>query len=293
VSERVCAVVVTYNRVTLLRECLAALYAQTLPVDHVLVVNNASTDKTNQVVSAEFAHAQLLNLPENVGGAGGFHEGMKWAFEHGYDWIWIMDDDGRPAPDCLQQLMRFRQLGCVLIPVERNSAGVDSSIGVWRGRVMDVSMAQANTLGHFLFAFVGPLLPRQVIARAGLPIKEFFIWFDDVEYALRLKRLGLQNRVIDRAVMHHNFGQNHEVRFLWRRKIRVYHPPWKVYYGARNALYTLTRLSRDQRSLRCYFLDQFRYLLGDLLYEKERWTFVRMRLRGMWDGALGRLGKLV
>jgi rhamnopyranosyl-N-acetylglucosaminyl-diphospho-decaprenol beta-1,3/1,4-galactofuranosyltransferase len=294
--EQVCAVVVTYNRHALLRECLHALLSQTRSVEQILVVNNASTDDTARMLDDEFSQVSVLHLPDNAGGAGGFHAGMQWAHAQGYAWIWAMDDDGRPAPDCLANLLQHRNTAQVLIPLEQDSAGLRSSAGVWHGRVTDVPIADRThplPPGHYLFALVGPLFHREVLDRAGLPIKEYFIWYDDVEYALRLQRLGILSQVVPDAIMHHTFGVKREVRFLWQRKIRAYHAPWKVYYGARNAFYTITRFQPDVRSLHCLLSDQARWFIGDLLYEPERWTYARMRLGGLWDGVWGRLGKRV
>src|SRR3712207_5668423 len=104
-SETVCAVVVTYNRVDLLRECLEAVTGQTRAPDAVLVVDNASTDGTREMVREEFPAVELLELPANEGSAGGFHEGMKAAVARGVDWLWVMDDDTIPAPDALELLL--------------------------------------------------------------------------------------------------------------------------------------------------------------------------------------------
>src|SRR4051812_18012026 len=98
-SERVCAVVVTFNRKKLLVECLRGLLAQTRPLDHLIVINNASTDGTADMLAAEFPELDVVHLPSNVGGAGGFHAGMKWARENGFDWTWVMDDDVAPFPE--------------------------------------------------------------------------------------------------------------------------------------------------------------------------------------------------
>lgn len=69
-SERVCAVIVTYNRKALLRECLKAVLSQTRPPDHVLVVDNASTDGTPEMLQEEFPQVEVLRLPETRAGPG-------------------------------------------------------------------------------------------------------------------------------------------------------------------------------------------------------------------------------
>ncbi len=298
-SERVCAIVATYNRAGLLRACLAALGAQTRAPDAILVVDNASTDGTRALLRAEFPEATVLALVTNQGGAGGFHHGMKWAYGRGFDWLWVMDDDARPAPDCLARLLAHRPPGGVAIPVQRDSSGRVYGLAVWRGREVEVTAEvvarQSPAHGDFLFRFVGPLIAREVVARIGLPNKEFFIWFDDLEYALRLAgQAGLATIAVPDAVIFHDFGTPaREVRFLGRPSLRGAQAPWKLYYGARNTVYTLTRTRRAPWECLTYALTQARHLVGDVMYEPDRWLRAGMRLRGLRDGLAGRLGKRV
>jgi GT2 family glycosyltransferase len=112
-SERVVAVVVTYNRKDLLCECLRALLGQSGPVHKILVINNQSTDGTLEMLQQEFSSAlnsvlSILTLSSNVGGAGGFYAGMKAAYEAGADWIWLLDDDTIAQPDTLLELFSAR-----------------------------------------------------------------------------------------------------------------------------------------------------------------------------------------
>ena len=95
----VAAVVVTYNRLPLLRQCLAALTAQTAQDLTIFLVDNASTDGTAEAV-AEMALPNLVyrNTGKNLGGAGGFAYGVREAALAGYDALWLMDDDTLPHP---------------------------------------------------------------------------------------------------------------------------------------------------------------------------------------------------
>lgn len=113
--QHITAVVVTYNRIDLLKECLQALREQKVDRNtqlDILLVDNASTDGTKEwidgIVSAGDAEGRRIyatHLAENTGGAGGFYTGMKWAYEQGADAIWIMDDDTIPQADALQKLL--------------------------------------------------------------------------------------------------------------------------------------------------------------------------------------------
>ena len=122
-NTRVCAVVVTYNRKVLLRECLLSLEGQTRRPDAVLVVDNCSTDGTEAMLAEEFRHLWNLRLEVNSGGAGGFHEGMKWAYQRGFEWIWVMDDDVEAMPDALATLLEFQTLSDFIHPRRVSDAG--------------------------------------------------------------------------------------------------------------------------------------------------------------------------
>src|SRR5437588_9567672 len=98
----VCTVVVTYNRSALPSHCLAALRTQTHPIDRIIVVDNASTDDTPDVLR----DCEHVRLDANAGSAGGFAAGLEAAWRTGCGWIWLMDDDVQPAADALELLLR-------------------------------------------------------------------------------------------------------------------------------------------------------------------------------------------
>ncbi len=100
-SPRVVAVVVTWNRRELLQESLAAVLSQTLPPAQVVVVDNASTDGTTELLDADYGHLDVVHLTRNTGGAGGFAAGIERALTHRPDLVWLLDDDtvrARPRP---------------------------------------------------------------------------------------------------------------------------------------------------------------------------------------------------
>ena len=239
-SERVCAVIVTYNRKALLRECLKAVLSQTRPPDHVLVVDNASTDGTPEMLQEEFPQVEVLRLPENQGGAGGFHEGMKRAYEQGVDWLWLMDDDTIPKAKALEALLEAARL-----PLDP------------RPRVLASRQLLPNGLPHPTTAFVNPpgprhplprlrlrpryrpirwalftsvLLHRSLVEEHGLPHKAFFIWEDDLEYTARALRRGLGLQVRDSEVIHKSASKPY---------ISATTGENRLFYGVRNRIWVL------------------------------------------------------
>lgn len=189
---RICAVVVTFNRANLLRKCLQALLAQSRPLDHILIVNNKSTDNTAQLLSEEFPQLEVMHMTENTGGSGGFAAGMKEAHERGFDWLWIMDDDVEAYPDALETLLRYRDLSDYVHMRKDLADGNWHFEGIWDLTVLTVRMfpreiSFANGKEWIVVNysnFEGPLIHRRVIDKIGLPDTRYFMYGDDVIYGL-------------------------------------------------------------------------------------------------------------
>ena len=192
-KSNVAAVVVTYNRLELLRQCVEALQAQTTVCD-ILIVDNASTDGTARWLTSQ-PDLHYRNTGSNLGGAGGFNFGMRWAVEAGYDYVWVMDDDTLPQPDALEKLLEAdRILGGHHGWLSSKCLWTDGSIcPMNRQRVSpykEISLTESDSgiLPAQMASFVSLFLRREMILKYGLPICDFFIWTDDWEYTRRISR---------------------------------------------------------------------------------------------------------
>ncbi|MCA2971695.1 MAG: glycosyltransferase family 2 protein [Acidobacteriaceae bacterium] len=190
---RICAVVVTFNRVNLLRKCLHALLVQTRPLDHILIVNNKSTDNTAQMLASEFPQLEVMHMAENTGGSGGFAAGMKEAHARGFDWLWIMDDDVEAYPTALASLLDYRDISDYLHMRKDLADGNWHFEGLWDFHVLtvrmlptEVSFANGKEWMVVNYSnFEGPLIHRRVIDKIGLPDARYFMYGDDVIYGLQ------------------------------------------------------------------------------------------------------------
>ena len=185
------AVVVTYNRLEMLKDCLSALERQTAPCD-VLVIDNASTDGTKAFLDAA-EKVSHIRMKENTGGAGGFNAGLKEAVKRGYKYAWIMDDDTIPFPDTLEKLLEADR-------VLQGNYGWLCSVPLWKdGKecrmnrpkllkafYLDIHLMRYGLVRGEQATFVSLFLKTGTVRECGLPIKEFFIWGDDIEYTRRM-----------------------------------------------------------------------------------------------------------
>ena len=237
--ERVAVVVVTYNRADLLVGMLAGLAAQIRVPDAVIVVDNASTDHTKQVLDAATnAGLVRLHMTDNLGGAGGFHAGVAAAHQQGFDRIWLMDDDVVPAPDCLAELLAHDE-HC-LMAVREDSRGrlVEKAATRFDLRnplairpktaMVESSYGERSAMPELVelenVAFEGFLVRREVIDTIGLPDPSYFIFYDDVDFAVRARRAGFRIWAVRDAVLVRqlDFDQQHAL------------DTWKGFYMFRN-----------------------------------------------------------
>lgn len=291
------AVVVTYNRKELLARCLRAVLGQSTAVDRVFVIDNASTDHTAEYLQ----EAGLLNhpavaylrLPTNTGSAGGFHQGMRCAYDAGFEWLWLMDDDGCPAPDCLERLLACDGLDVVGPAVVRPD---DPSRLTWalrkvhpngryaalRSTSEDYTALVRSTGGGvyrgFAALFNGVLIHRRVPERVGYVLADLFIWGDENEYLLRCKAAGFQVGICSQAIHYHPSVN-----------LRI-SSAWKFYYLYRNTMYISGRYAGLLQPLLLRPLYPF-YLTVRLLRESPVVTpgYVAKLLYAAWRAWHGEL----
>ncbi len=176
-SEKIVAVVVTYNRCQWLLDCLQALVKQTRPPDAIVVVNNNSSDNTKSrleefVLNHDTIEWQTLHLPVNTGGAGGFYHGMRAAVTLGADYLWLMDDDVETLPHGLEDLLTYADKGDILHGRRKNP---DGSYFYWQ---------------HRFLPWIGFSLPYADTAfnRIGYPDPRYFIAWDDTAYGYQASK---------------------------------------------------------------------------------------------------------
>lgn len=206
-NYKVAAVVVTFNRKILLEETINALLKSSYKLNEIIIVNNASTDGTEEVLNKYANEIVVLNLNQNIGGAGGFNEGIKSAYNRGNDLIWIMDDDTIVKEDTLLKMVeKIQYIG---LP----NLGYLCSNVLWKDEtpcLMNVPRTHKvfnDSLENSMIriqnsTFVSMLISRKAIKECGLPIKEFFIWSDDTEYTKRLGKKFKNYLVTDSIVIH-------------------------------------------------------------------------------------------
>ncbi|MDM2895206.1 glycosyltransferase [Citrobacter sp. Cpo030] len=208
-KKMVVAVIVTYNRKSLLEKSIAAILAQSVAIEKMIVVDNNSSDGTEDYVKLlrnDNINIEYYNTGANLGGAGGFHAGFKIAEKYDYSHLWIMDDDFIPQKDCLEVMLSYQHIG-IIQPLRFNLDGTCAELSPVKydlstpylinpKRTKVVDFYENDTMPDSLqisgVPFEGPLISREVINSIGYPNPDYFIFNDDLDYSLRARKYGYE-----------------------------------------------------------------------------------------------------
>lgn len=299
------AVVVTHNRLAQLEQTIDRLLAE--PVDHVVLVDNASTDGT----AARFGQhpdprLHLITMTVNSGGAGGFQEGVRQAVAlYDPDWCVVMDDDARPEPGAIARFraMDLTGLGGVAAAVYAADGSICDMNRPWvnpfwdraaflrtlmgRGRMgfhlPDAAYTAPQTSAIDGASFVGLFVSRAAIAATGLPDGRLFIYGDDVMYTLSMRRAGQRLAFAPGIRFEHDFKTFAAASLAFR-------PLWKTYYHHRNLLFVY-HSAAGLMFWPALVLILPKWLMKARHYDADRGTYLRLLGLALMDAMRGKLNR--
>lgn len=304
--RRLVALVVTYNRLDMIQETVERLLDEAC--DLIYVVDNGSTDGSREwLLGYGDARLRVLLSPSNLGGAGGFEMGLRRIVaDEDPDWIVLMDDDARPDPGCLATFLAsdYSQFDAVSAAVYLRSGDIcemnrptrnpfwnlrcflRTAAGTALGRSREgfhISDEAYNAPPSAIDAtsFVGLFLPRHAIHKVGYPDGGMFIYGDDVQYTLRMRKAGLTIGFVPELRFEHDYNR------VYNGKRGRFSPIWKAYYTARNGV-VVYRYAAGPLFWIALFIILSKWTMEGFSYGETRRTYYRLIWTGIWDGLSGR-----
>lgn len=298
----VAAVVVTYNRKEELLKNLHAILGQTRLVDRYYIIDNHGSDGTEEILRKDGildnAVIEYVYLPENIGGAGGFYTGVKQAYDAGYDYICLMDDDGRPSDDgMMEQLLKVAEklhsknpklmLNSLVLDLD----GERMAFGLTGLNSKDEACAKAQDglLYGTINPFNGTLISKELVAEIGFPNPAFFIKGDEEDYQLRAVKAGALIATVTDAVYLHPLAEKKSIRIGRKVLSETTEASWKEYYRARN----LTCIFHREGMNGVWMRHVVRQSLLALRYSDTRVKTVLRIMKGCLHGLFGKLGRTI
>lgn len=276
-------VIVTYNRLNLLQECVEACINQEEKFDKILIINNASTDGTTEYLeNLKYENVIVINSTENLGGAGGFYKGIEQAQKYDLDYLLLIDDDAILDSNYNKEIVKHIQEDNGKIKAYSGSVKTGGKIQKEHRKHLKPNFKcvesedeeyQKEYFDYELSTFCGLYVSMQVIKEIGLPKKEFFIWFDDTEYSLRILKYS-KIRNINSTSLNHKTKIANSSGFSW-----------KSYYGLRNQIIIIKKYFSKWTLFR--YLTQMRkmIILGKIMAILKRDEYYN-RISQMYNDAL-------
>ena len=228
-ARSVAAAVLAYSRHEILPRLIDALRGQTVPPSEIIVVYQGDRDDTWSWLSRQPDLTVLRQ--ENKGSAGGFCTAILESMRRGHAWTWIFDDDAIPERTALEELVSrpyFAGPDTVFLasrvvdPSGRTyMSPKPANANRWYGTVL-----QDRCVEVVGACWLGLLVSSEAVRKVGLPIAEFYLWDEDVEFTERLARGGRAYCAIDSVIAHHQdpvfdpFGKDF-VKFAYWARNRV------------------------------------------------------------------------
>lgn len=289
----VAVVIVTYNRIEKLRTALKYYENQILLPEYLIIVNNCSTDGTkeyleNWIQDKKFYKKIVINTDENLGGSGGFYIGQQKAMELNVNWIYLADDDAYPERNYFKCINNFLidknkdKIAVICGKVNESNNYYNSHRRVLTSKWMlpfskGISI-DSNLKGCIEFDFVsyvGVCINKKILKKAGLVEKDYFIYYDDTEHSIRLRKLGKFICLLNCEILHDT-------------EQSINNSLWKIYYDYRNCI-DLVKKHFKRQAFWLLFLMFLKALLCPI--KGRSFSEQKMRLIAVKDGICGRLGK--
>jgi len=225
VNDLVLAAIVTRDRLDSLKETINAVLNQTRKPNEILVINNDSSDCTREWLEQQ-SGITIINQ-DNLGSSGGQYTGFSYTLDKKFDWIWVLEDDIIPYPDCLELLLENSNENSIHAPLllEKDLKpfyhfAIDYNLtnpfkSFWNG-IINESHVEQKLIDAVGITFEGPLIHRKIIEKIGLPEKNFFIFADDTEYFIRASKAGIKIQVVTKANCIRQFDYVESKIFTWK-----------------------------------------------------------------------------
>jgi rhamnosyltransferase len=284
-------VIVTYEPDVGFVERVHAIRRQ---VPAVFIVDNRSSAAALEMLRglARSDGVRLLELGENGGIGVGLNRGFAAARDAGFAWALTFDQDSVPKPGMFEALVELYrtyphrdQVAILSANYEERATG---STGTPRGLETTAPWLEVDEV-----ITSGCLQSLAVFDAVGPYREDFFMYFVDNEYCLRVRRAGYRVLLSTTPWLLHETGRATSHRLGTRDVVTWNYAPWRHYYIVRNGILTVREFSRtDPEWAFRRGKGLVKRSLTALLFEADRRAKLIYMARGVYDAFLGRTGRL-
>ncbi|TFE00022.1 glycosyltransferase family 2 protein [Jeotgalibacillus sp. R-1-5s-1] len=285
-------------------DCLRSLENLNYRNFHVFVVDNDSKDQSWERLKADEISG-VFNLPltmiqsgKNMGCAGGNNIGFKAAYEKGYQYLWMLNNDTIADPDSLQKLVEEmqsdRQIGIVgskIINMNNNlvwfaGGSINQYLGTSKPYGIDQHEQEKFNIKKEVDFVVGcsMLFRRELLEIIGWLEEDYFIYYEDTDWNLKVKKAGMKIIYVPDSLIYHKESSSTKSEEL---------SPYYAYYLMRNGYLFVTRNNPKYKFIALMYMT-YRIVKFHLLYvlrKDNKLKRSKMIFIGAWHGVTNQIGQ--
>ncbi len=262
-------VVLSFNGIDLIGRCLDSLLAQSYDRVEIIVVDNASSDGTAEVISQNYPTVRLIRSRSNMGYAGGNNIGIR---ESRGDLVALLNQDTESHPAFLEEIAKAAAESCGNVgmwgpkclymgsPSTINSVGilVTGDLATFNRGMGELDVGQYEEPTHILGPYgAAAVYERELLRNTGLLDESYVFMQEETELALRARFAGWACEYVPKAHVHHVRSANLGIG-----------SPVKLYYGERNRIWNAIKFLPSDR-LPCSVGYTFRRYAHAVRYRKS------------------------
>ena len=264
-TPKVVVATLTWNQKSDVLGCLGTLTKLDYPNYEIVVVDNGSTDGTSEAIREKFPQISIVRHSENLGCAEGVNGEIRFALQADADYLFIIANDATVEPTTLSELVRVAERDPRIGMVHPKVYYYNQPTRIWYARGAKIDWLRGRFFGFVqnveddgyydeeceadFFPGGFTLVRMEAVKKAGLLDPDYFIFFDDTDWSLRIHRAGYAGRYAPRAKAWHNpsssIGMESESFYYYRTRNRLvffkkYSPFWLFPIHFLNILFELT-----------------------------------------------------
>lgn len=276
---KVCSITVTYNRKNMLRKNILKILEQTIYLNKIYIIDNASSDGTYEYIEdliSNNKNIEYIRLDKNLGGSEGFYQGIMHACNDGMEYLWGMDDDAFPEKDALEELVNVYKK-------------MNKECCLWSNCNNDNFSDEYKEVNNWMF--VGFFMPISIVNIVGMPRNDFFIYHDDSEYSYRIIKNGYKIYKVKNSKIEHGDMEDRPMyskTILNKQVTFPKMPDWKLYYYSRNRI--LKYPFNDFNKYKAIIIQSPKEMIKLSFMDRNQ---AKVFIKGYWHGIMGIKGKVV
>jgi len=292
IENSICGLIITYDIDQIIFKVVDSIKNQ---VNKVLIIDNGSQKKETlnylkKIKEEEKEKVTIIFNSENKGIAAALNQGAKYALEKKFKWLLTLDHDSIALPNMVEELLKGYyflkksragiKIGILApIPYDYNIKRVLVSLN-WPGNICETSMVITS----------GSLINLEIFKKGIFFNKDFFIYYVDNEFCLRIIQKGYKIFLIKKAKLLHQEGNKQIKRFIHKKVSFSNYSPLAWYYIFRNGIYYIRKYHPPEKIP--IIKKTFKDLIKIIFYDQQKIKSLKLSLKGLFDGWHGRLGKL-